>query len=66
MEKVKFTDKQTEFIKRYGADIEDPVDVFNKMSDLLGSSGFDENYNITEIGITCEEILDILADIEEN
>lgn len=65
MEKERFTDKQIDFIKSHEADINDPVDIFDKMSDLLGSSGFDEDYNITEIGIICEDILDILADIDE-
>lgn len=66
MEKVNFTNEQVKFIKDHGADIDDQVDVFDKISDLLGSSGFDENYIITDIGTRCEEILDILANIEKD
>ncbi|MCM1112584.1 MAG: hypothetical protein NC399_04960 [Muribaculum sp.] len=63
-----FSDKQIEFMKSIGVSVD-----FNNLSDnafvkiedivseKLQKSGFDREDKITEIGIMCESILDMLS-----
>ena len=62
-----FDDKQIEFLKTLGIDIDfkhpsddDLVMVEDAVAEKLQVSGFDEEYEITEIGKMCESILDLL------
>lgn len=62
-----FNDKQMEFLKSIGIDIDfehpsddDLVMVEDTVAEKLQVSGFDDDYEITEIGKMCESILDLL------
>lgn len=62
-----FNDKQIEFLKTIGVDIDfahpsddDLVALEDAVAEKLQVSGFDDDYNITEIGKMCESILDLL------
>ncbi|MBR4446505.1 MAG: hypothetical protein IKS37_11490 [Solobacterium sp.] len=57
--------EQIQFLKQLNADPADIVDVFEKVSDELMKRGFDDAYHLTKIGEMCEDILDILPDIDE-
>lgn len=67
-----FSVKEQNFIKSLGinVDFENLIDdilieIEKKVSDILQIKGFDENYNITQIGILCEEILDKLSEFDK-
>lgn len=63
-----FSKKQVEFMKSIGIDIDyenisdnDMEKIEDVISQTLQESGFDKDYNITEIGKMCESILDNLS-----
>lgn len=61
-----FDEKQIEFMDSMGLDFTDLSDenlekIEDVISEKLQKSGFDENYNVTDIGKMCESILDILC-----
>ena len=61
-----FTKNQIDFMRNRGFDIDfnnklsddDYIKIEKKASHLLQTEGFDENYEPTQIGIICEEIID--------
>ena len=61
---MKFKKDQIEFMKEIGLDVEknevDESEIEEVVSENLQKNGFDENYNITPFGRTCESILDLL------
>lgn len=69
-----FTEKQIEFMRSIGLeydfenlqtlsnDVYD--DIYNKVVDRYEYSGLDLNYEPTKTGKICEEIIDILSDME--
>ena len=63
-----FSEKQIKYMKNNGivVDFINPSDVgLSKIEEVISTRlqihGFDKNYEITEDGLICEEILDILA-----
>lgn len=66
---IRFNKEQNDFIKSLGIQSnelvysdDDLVKVEDKVSEKLQINGFDKNYNINEVGIMCESILDKLND----
>ncbi|HLQ74219.1 MAG TPA: hypothetical protein VK125_08310 [Bacillota bacterium] len=63
-----FTKKQIDFMKDREIDVDfdkkltddDYILIEDEVSHLLQIEGFDENYEPTHIGITCEEIIDAI------
>lgn len=69
---VTFAHEQIIFIKSLGLEVDfNNLSVDNLMqieevvANELQRSGFDENYNITDVGKICESILDIIGDGDE-
>ncbi|MDO5439286.1 MAG: hypothetical protein Q4F09_04600 [Erysipelotrichaceae bacterium] len=56
--------KHIEFIHSLGVDPNDISGVFEVVLDVLGRRGFDKNYQPNETGVLCEEILDLLPEID--
>ena len=55
---------QVKFMQSLGLNLDMPYDVIeDKVSDYLERNGFDEDYNITEVGKVCESILDYIGTI---
>ena len=58
---MKFNEKQIEFMRNFeklsDADL---VLIEEKVADRLETSGFDEDYNVTDEGKMCESILDMI------
>jgi hypothetical protein len=63
-----FTKTQIDFMKNNGINIDfnkklsddDYIEIEEKVSHLLQTIGFNEDYEPTQIGITCEEIIDAI------
>ena len=71
-ESMEISEKAKELIKELGFDLDTVfldddlhVELWNNVSTLLQIKGFDWEYEVTETGILCEEILDYLADMDE-
>ena len=64
---MKFNEKQIEFMRNLGIVVDfeklsdaDLVLIEEKVADRLETSGFDEDYNVTDEGKMCESILDMI------
>lgn len=64
---MKFNSNQINFMKEIGIDIDfenisdsDLIIIEEKVADKLETSGFDKDYNITEVGKMCESIIDMI------
>nr|DAY66545.1 MAG TPA: hypothetical protein [Caudoviricetes sp.] len=64
---MKFNEKQIEFMRNIGIVVDfeklsdaDLVLIEEKVADRLETSGFDEDYNVTDEGKMCESILDMI------
>ena len=64
---MKFNEKQIEFMRNIGIVVDfeklsdaDLVLIEEKVADRLETSGFDEDYNVTDEGKRCESILDMI------
>lgn len=64
---MKFNEKQIEFMRDIGIVVDfeklsdaDLVLIEEKVADRLETSGFDEDYNVTDEGKMCESILDMI------
>ncbi|MBR1910176.1 MAG: hypothetical protein IJ821_06280 [Lachnospiraceae bacterium] len=69
MEKEKiltFTEEQLAFLKEYAIKPEASFETTQKLDLLLIKKGFDIDYNPTDIGTMCEDILDIIADYDND
>lgn len=67
---IKFNKEQINYIKSLGLEIDfnglsvdNLVWIEKVVANELQRSGFDENYNVTDVGKMCESILDNLAEI---
>jgi hypothetical protein len=67
MPEMKFNEKQIEFMRNIGIVVDfeklsdaDLVLIEEKVADRLETSGFDEDYNVTDEGKMCESILDMI------
>lgn len=67
---IKFNKEQINYIKSLGLEIDfnglsvdNLVWIEKVVANELQRSGFDENYNVTDVGEMCESILDNLAEI---
>ena len=65
---MKFNESQIDFIKSIGLKLDfenmtddNLVEIENKVALTLQKLGFDENYQVTDVGRMCESILDQLA-----
>lgn len=59
---MELNNKQIELLEKIGASPNDDEDIIEeKVGDYLQIYGFDEDYNITEEGKICEEILDSIS-----
>ena len=63
-----FDEKQKVFIKSLGLEFDFDnlsddalIDIEDSVAEKLQQDGFDDNYNITDIGEMCESILDKLS-----
>lgn len=62
-----FSEKQIDFMKELGLELnfdnlsdDEWVQIEERVADELEYRGFDDNYNVTQRGKMCEEILDII------
>lgn len=56
--------EQKNFLKSISIDInKDLIDIEEELYEYMQLNGFDKDDEINEIGLKCEEILDILSDI---
>lgn len=67
---IQFNREQKGFINSLGIKAnkllysdDDLIEIEEKVSEKLQTDGFDQNYNITDIGRMCEAILDKLSKI---
>ena len=65
LKKTNFTTNQIDFMKRHGINYKDLAEVYEKTDLLMRSKGWNKDYVFNDIGVMCEQILDVLADMEE-
>ena len=63
--KTSFTTDQIAFMKKNGINPENLYEVYEKTDMLMRTLGWEKNYVFNEIGLMCEEILDVLDEMDD-
>ena len=67
--KLEFTKEQLEFMDNYDITPECSLETIDKLYHLLMTKGFGGEWDVyipTDIGLMCEDILDIIADYDND
>ena len=65
LKKIDFTTDQIAFMRQHGINPNNLDEVYEKSDELMRTIGWDKNYVFNEVGLMCEAILDVLAEMDD-